>query len=143
MMETLGQAHALMAQGNREGAYALYQRLWTEATTTQDHYGACIAAHFLAHAHVEPELQLEWHVRALRAADAAGDERVRTFYPSLHGNLADVYLRLGDRVRARQHLELARASEPILQDNGSWHIVIQGLIARLSEALTGTDERVS
>ncbi len=143
MKDTLGQAEALVAQGDREGAYAIYQSLWTDATNTQDHYQACIAAHFLAHAHVEPEAQLEWHLRALRAADVVGDERVCTFYPSLHGNLADVYLRLGNRRRAREHLELARASEQVLQDNDYWHMLLQGLIERLSVALSDADESVS
>ncbi len=32
-------------------------------------------------------MQPIWHERAVQAADAAGDERARAFYPSLYANL--------------------------------------------------------
>src|SRR5438067_9497621 len=96
MIDTIGRAQDLVANGNREGALALYNALWAEATCVEDLYQACIVAHFMAHAHIEPEAQLAWHLRALQSAEAVGDERVRAFYPSLHANLGDVDLRLGN-----------------------------------------------
>lgn len=135
VMDQLGQGQALIVRGDREAACTLYEELWTEAADANDHYQACVVAHFLAHAYVEPEAQLCWHLRALRAADAVGGERVRTFYPSLHANLADVYLRLGNRTLAGEHLDLACATVHTLQDNDYWHTILQELIARLTQTL--------
>src|SRR5947209_17515315 len=87
MIDKIGQAQSLAAKGDQEGARALYGALWTEAMQTENQYQACVVAHFLAHTYVEAEAQLTWHLRALHAADAVGDERVSAFYPSLHANL--------------------------------------------------------
>jgi hypothetical protein len=59
---------------------------------------------------------------------------VPRFYSSLHANLADVYLRLGQHNQARQHVERARAVEAALPDDG-YGQMIRRLIARLSEAV--------
>jgi hypothetical protein len=100
MIDTIGRAQDLAASGDREGARALYDAFWAEAARAGDQYQACVVAHFLAHAHIEPEAQLDWHLRALQGANAVGNERVRAFYPSLHANLGDVYLRLGNLTRS-------------------------------------------
>lgn len=137
--EAIGLAQALEVRGEREAARAAYLGLWEEAARTGDRYLACIAAHFLAHAHDEAEAQLDWHLRALHAAevaDAAGDERVRAFYPSLHANLADVYLRRGDLARARAHVGHARVAEHLLADDAYGHTV-RSLIARLARDVEG------
>ncbi len=132
MIDTIDQAQALLANGDHEGAHALYEALWVEASRTQDQYQACIIAHFLAHAHVEPHAQLDWHLRALHAADTVGDERVRAFYPSLHANLGDVYLRLGNFTRAQEHINKAREIEHVLPDDG-YGRMIRSLIVRLMQ----------
>lgn len=84
MIEKIGRAQDLAANGDGDGARALYTELWDEATGSGNQYQACAVAHFMAHAHVEPESQLDWHLRALHAADAVGDERIRAFYPIRH-----------------------------------------------------------
>src|SRR5215212_1142576 len=127
LMDEIGRAQALKAQGDRAGARALYAELWAIVGDAADRYGACLIAHFMAHTQTEPAAQLQWHQRALAAAEAVGDERVQTFYPSLHANLAEVSLRLGDPAAARRHVEQARAAASNLADDGygqSVHLLI-------------------
>ena len=135
MIDKIGQAQDLAANGDREGARALYDALWTETERTGDQYQACVVAHFLAHAHVEPEAQLDWHLRALQAANAVGDERVRAFYPSLHANLGDVYLRLGNLTQAQEHIDKAHETEHVLPDDGYGRLV-RSLIIRLTQTVS-------
>jgi tetratricopeptide (TPR) repeat protein len=140
MIDKIGRAQDLAANDDRAGAYAIYNVLWAEATRAGDQYQACIVAHFLAHAHVEPEAQLAWHLRALQAADAVGDERVRSFYPSLHANLGDVYLRLGNLPQAQEHIDKARKFEHILPDDGYGRL-IRSLIIRLTQTIERDNSR--
>ena len=134
MIDKIGQAQDLATSGDHEGACALYDALWAEAARAEDQYQACVVAHFLAHAHVEPEAQLDWHLRALQAANAVGDERVRAFYPSLHANLGDVYLRLGNLTQAQEHIDKARETEHVLPDDG-YGRMIRSLILRLTQTV--------
>jgi len=119
-------------RGDRMGARARYAELWAEATRAADRYRACVVAHFLAHTYTEPAAQLQWHRRALRAAQATGDERVGPFYPSLHANLAEVYLRLDNLAAARQHLDQAREAAQGLPEAGD-RSGVQWLIDRLTQ----------
>ena len=132
MIDTIGQAQDLVASGDHEGARALYDALWVEAIRAEDQYQACVVAHFLAHTHIEPDAQLDWHLRALQAADNMGDERVRAFYPSLHANLGDVYLRLGNLTQAQEHIDKALEFERVLPDDG-YGRMIRSLIVRLTQ----------
>ena len=133
MIDKIGQAQDLAANGDRESARALYDALWAEATRAGDQYQACVVAHFLAHTHVEPEAQLDRHLRALQTANAVGDERVRAFYPSLHANLGDVYLCLGNLTQ--EHIDKARETEHILPDDGYGRLV-RSLIIRLTQTFS-------
>lgn len=127
------------AQGaGRGAARPLYEELWAAATRGGDEYQRCIVAHFMAHAQVEPEALLTWHLRALQAADAVHDGRVTTFYPSLYANIADAYLRLDDPTQAKHYIDKARAVASTLQDDG-YGRMIQGLIARVTQAVTHED----
>ena len=118
----------------REEARPIYEALWADATRAKDAYRRCVVAHFMAHAQVEPEVQLTWHLRALHAADAVHDDRVGTFYPSLYGNVADAYLQLGDPAQAQHYIDKARAVAAILPDDG-YGRMIQRLIARVTQAV--------
>lgn len=129
-------ARTLADGGDYVAARAQLDALWDEVTLARDHFHACVVAHYRAHLEETLDGLLHWHVRALAAADAVGDERVRPFYPSLHGNLADTYLCLGDAAHARQHVEQARATEHLLAADG-YGAMVHGLIARL-DAATGT-----
>jgi hypothetical protein len=142
MMDGLARAEALLLTSGRESARAHYAELWERVLHGGDQYQACVIAHFLARAQEEPEMQRDWHLRALRAAEsaqAAGDKRVEAFYPSLCGNLADVSLRLGDPAAAHDYLERARAAEHLLPDDG-YGRMIRGLIARLTREVE-SDQR--
>ena len=137
--DAIAQGQALQIAGNRVGAQANYLALWDAATREANHYQGSIVAHFLAHAQTEAAAQRDWHERALRAAEAAlaqDDKRVRAFLPSLHANLAEVSLRLGQRALAREHLAQARANEAALRDDG-YGRMMRGLIARLTQELAG------
>jgi hypothetical protein len=137
LLDMATRAQTLMVQGNRTGARALYTELWTTATATTNPYWACIAAHFLAHTHTDPTAQLDWHLRALHAADAADDARVRPFYPSLHANLGEVYLRLDNRPLAQQHIAQAQAAAALLAHDG-YGDSVRALIARVAQTLGET-----
>ncbi len=99
MIEKIGRAQDLAANGDRDGARTLYADMWAEATRAENQYQACVVAHFMAHAHIMTPGAADWHLRALHAADAVGDERVLGFYPSLYANLGEVNLRLGNLAR--------------------------------------------
>jgi hypothetical protein len=135
MMDRLARAQALAVQGHREEARALYAALYAEALGSGDPYWACVAAHFLAHMQGTAEAQRDWHLRALAAADAVGDERILAFYPSLHANLAEVYLRLNDPAQACAHLAQARAAERLPPGTGDPSVAL--LIERVTQALDG------
>lgn len=140
MIDKIGRAQDLAANGDHAGARAIYDALWAEATRGGDQYQACVVAHFLAHAHVDPEAQLAWHLHALQAADAVGDERVHSFYPSLHANLGDVYLRLGNLTQAQEHIDKARETEGVLLDDGYGRLM-RSLIIRLTQAIERDNSR--
>jgi tetratricopeptide (TPR) repeat protein len=140
MIDTIDQAQALVASGDHEDALALYDALWVEATRAENQYQACVVAHFLAHAHIEPDAQLDWHLRALQAAESVGDERVRAFYPSLHANLGDVYLRLDNPTQAQEHINKAREIEHVLPDDGYGRMV-RSLIVRLTQTVERDNAR--
>lgn len=85
-------------------------------------------------------MQLVWHLHAIQAADVVGDERVSAFYPSLHANLGDVYLRLGNLVQAQEHIDKARETESVLPDDG-YGRMIRSLITRLTQTIERDNSR--
>lgn len=92
------------AEGRSADARDLCAQAWAER---QDDFDACIAAHYLARHQASPEDTLHWNQQALNSADAVGDDRVRSFYPSLYLNMGWSYEGLGDRDEARRYYELA------------------------------------
>ena len=104
--------------GRRDEAKALLQVLWEEVKADKDEYLMIAIAHDYGHVETEPELQLPWHLEALRLIEAHHDQhRVRLFPPSAHLNVGLTYLRLGERDLAKAHLESAQQAAPILDDN--------------------------
>jgi hypothetical protein len=134
LIDHIGQAQALVIDGDRSGAQTLLACLWAHAIQLDDHYRACVSAHFLAHAHTEPALQRDWHLRALDAADAVSDARVHGFYPSLYANIAEVSLRLGDFSQSRTYVGRAQDVAHLLPDD-SYGRMIHSLIARIAAEL--------
>lgn len=92
------------AEGNSEVARSHYQRAWD---TAADDYEACIAAHYLARQQENDHEALHWNQEAIRRAEAADDERMESFYPSLYLNMGKSYEEAGDIDEARRHYELA------------------------------------
>ena len=92
-----------------DGCAARAKQLFAEAwRVSSDAYEACIAAHYLARHQQTAEEALRWNQEALRLADAAADERVSEFYPSLHLNVAYNLERLGRAPEA--YLQYSRAA---------------------------------
>jgi hypothetical protein len=113
--------------GDAAGARARLLSLWDAIGVAGDPLHRCTLAHYLADLYGDPAEALTWDIRALDAADALTDDRVKRhhgslrvdgFYPSLHLNLADNYRRLGAFDAAGRHLEAARAHAPSLPGGG-------------------------
>jgi len=103
------------AQGRPAEARASFEQAWAMRT---DDYDACVAAHYLARCHDDPQEVLRWNQEALRHADAVGDDRVAAFYPSLHLGVALANERLGDTVAARAAVERAAEHLDALPTDG-------------------------
>ncbi|MET9604375.1 hypothetical protein ABZZ17_04815 [Streptomyces sp. NPDC006512] len=125
------QGMAAEASGGADEARALFRRAWDAAA---DDYEACVAAHYLARHQPTPGATLHWNRTCLELADRVGDERVRPFYPSLHGALGRAHLELGQQAEARAHFEAgaARLAELPPGPYGDW------LRLRIAEGLRAT-----
>ena len=114
----IGQLHA----GDRDGAHALFDAIWRDMGDDPDPFHVCTLSHFMADVQNSVERELEWDLRALEAADLVTDGRaqqhhaslsIKSFYPSLHLNVGDAFLRLGDLDQASKHV---RAAESAMRD---------------------------
>ena len=91
-------------EGRIDEARALYVQAWQAA---KDDYEACVAAHYLARRQERPEDALHWNQEALLRADAVGDDRVQSFYPSLYLNMGQSHEILGNQSEASRYYALA------------------------------------
>ncbi|GGP94876.1 hypothetical protein [Streptomyces roseolilacinus] len=123
VMEAIGRAVAEGRTGDAASARRELLDLWSALGVTGDALHRCTLAHHLADLHEDPAQALAWDVRALDAADAVTEQRVRGhhpglrvagFHPSLHLNLADDYRRLGSFEAAAEHIDAARERLPDL-----------------------------
>ncbi|MCZ4103162.1 hypothetical protein G3I60_42480 [Streptomyces sp. SID13666] len=149
VMTRIGQVMMLLHGGDREEARTRFGRLWEEIGEDGDPLHRCTLAHFMADTQDDPEDELEWDLRALRAADGLSDERtgrhheslaVRGFYPSLHLNLAADYLKVGERELARNHLVRARSAAGALGDD-DYGDGLRAAIGRMELRLDGSGHR--
>jgi hypothetical protein len=136
VMRRLGAALELAQSGDRAGARLRYEEIWADVGPEGDPFHRCAVAHAMADVQDDPRDELRWDARALEAAELLTDERVadagvagpaRSFRPSLHLNLADVHLRLGDRAEAAHHVAAGRAALDALADDGYRAMVVGGL----------------
>lgn len=97
---------AAESAGRAAEAKQLFERAWNEST---DDFEACIAAHYVARHQPTADETLRWNLEALRRAEAAADERVRGFYPSLYLNLAHSLETTGSAAEALRYYSLADA----------------------------------
>ena len=145
IVEVVGLAQA----GDGDAARRRFAELWDEIGPEGDPLHRCALAHHAADVQADATAELTWDLRALAAADQVTDERaqryhdlssVAAFYPSLHLNLADVYRRLGDREKAREHISFAQDAVVALGDDGYGRLVREGIArtaARLVEEPPG------
>jgi tetratricopeptide (TPR) repeat protein len=119
--------------GRLDEARELFSQAWREH---QDDFEACIAAHYLARHQVDHQQMLHWNTLALQYAQAAGDERVRGFYPSLYLNMGYSYEVLGELDQATRYYELAAARLSDLPE-GSYGEVVRDAVQRGRERISG------
>jgi hypothetical protein len=136
VMVLVGQAIERGQQGDVAGARLLLEDAWARVGPVGDALHRCAIAHSMADVQDDPHGELVWDLRALEAAEGVTDERVAEagmpgsaegLFPSLHLNLADVYRRLGEADRAREHV--ARGSEVLdaLGDDGYGQMIAAAL----------------
>lgn len=101
-------------QGRIDDASQLYIQAWQAVSND---YEACIAAHYVARFQKNPAETLRWNLTALHHAEAAGDERVKDFYPSLYLSVGRSYELLGDEIEAQKYYALAARLGVIHQDS--------------------------
>lgn len=127
MMEQIHAAAALHHRGDRVGARARFAALWDAIGPDGDPLHRVTLAHFMADVQDEPAQELMWDLRALDAADALTDERLKShhdalsleaFYPSLHLNVAEGYRKVGELAQARVHIEIASEKVTALPEDG-------------------------
>jgi hypothetical protein len=151
IMVHIGYGIAIGQQGDRAAARALFTEVWERIGSTGDAFHRCALAHSMADVQDDPADELLWDLRALEAADEVTDERLRSagvagavrgFYPSLHLNLGEVYRKLGDWVKAWEHLGRGRDSSQALGDNDYGKMIsdaLDRLEARLQDSHAEND----
>ncbi|MGI5219964.1 hypothetical protein [Nocardia sp. CA-290969] len=140
----IGEAAQLNHGGQREEARLMLAALWDEIGGEDgDALHRCTLAHTMADAQDDVGAELVWDQRALAAVALVTDAQLTqagvamsavALYPSLHLNLSDCYRKLGDLVRAREHLAHAQATIGALGDDDYGRLIKDGL-ERLTEQL--------
>jgi hypothetical protein len=101
--------------------------LWATVGEDGDALHRCAIAHAMADVVETPEDELLWDLRALDAGVVLDDARleaagmaasVEGLMSSLHLNLADVYRRLGNAAKAREHVAASNAAIASLAGDG-------------------------
>jgi hypothetical protein len=146
IMSDIMAAIAVLQRGNRAGGRRELEAVWARIADNPEPIHVCTLAHYMADAQDNPADELAWDLRALDAAlsctddDAQRHSQVQTiaaFLPSLHLNLAEDYLKLGDMMRATHHLASARIFTDRLADDG-YGRMIRGGIRRIATRLEAT-----
>lgn len=130
--------------GRNAEARALFDQLWRRVEAgAGSPLDRCVLAHSIADAQDDATEELRWDTTALEAAGAVTDDDVvaagvgmtaAALYPSLHVNLAECYLKLGDIDRARVHLDDARHTLDALPDS-EYGALIRGGVDDLERRL--------
>ena len=102
------------SQQRYDDARALFELAWKSSS---DNVEACIAAHYIARHQTNLDQALWWNQIALARADSVRDERVQSFYSSLHLNLGMAHEKVGQTAVAHHHYERAAAHLEHIADN--------------------------
>jgi len=141
----VAEAAQITQRGDKHRARNVFQEIWDEVGEDGDALCPCAVAHGLADAQDDAREELVWDLRALKAAGEVTDARATevgmpppaSMLPSLHLNLGDVYLRLGDPASARHHADAGLAAADRLPEDGYGAMIkrgLDGLQARLTDA---------
>lgn len=143
MMIDVGDPIVKGEAGDRTGARTSLSRLWAKVGEDGDPFFRCAIAHSLADVQEDPEEELKWDLLAMKAGPSLTDERlieggvefkVEGFLPSLHLNLADDYLKMGQHPQAQKHLSEGRTFLVFLGGDG-YRQMIEGAFDRIDTAL--------
>ena len=130
----IGKLHA----GDRDQARASFTEIWRDMGGEADPFHVCTLSHFMADTQDDVRSELEWDCRALDAAHQVTDARakehhaslsIKSFYPSLHLNVGDAFLRLGNVEQARMHVLAAGAALKDLPDSPLAEMTRNGILA--------------
>lgn len=125
MLERIRSGIRLREAGKVAEARELLSGLWPDVEHG-DAFERCFLAHSLADVQEDPDDELHWDLVALDAASDVTEERAAEreipggrlgLYPSLHLNLAEDYLRLGDDAEARRQYLAGREHLHLLADD--------------------------
>jgi hypothetical protein len=142
-MTEITAAAAVLQSGDRAGARARLESVWSRIAGDPEPVHECVLSHYMADVQDDPAEELTWDLRALDAALRCTDADARrhgqtfsvvAFMPSLHASLAGDYLKLGDVTRSREHLDAAQSFESALADDSYGQLIRSG-IERLSGML--------
>jgi hypothetical protein len=142
ILEGIGAAIA-MTPTDRPGARAKLDALWLTVGDAGDALYRCAIAHAMADVQDNATGELLWDLRALDAGVLLDDARleaagmaanVASLLSSLHLNLADVYRRLGDAAKAREHVAASRAAIASLAGD-EYSAMIETALSRITFSL--------
>ncbi|WP_328410068.1 hypothetical protein [Nocardia sp. NBC_00403] len=131
-MAAITRAITLGREDSPDAARTALREIWDSLGPQGEPLHRCTVAHYLADLYEDAAQALSWDIRALDAADSMTADRasrydaqldVRSFYPSLHLNLADNYRRLGSFDAAQREIDAARNSLHTLGDDAYGAIV--------------------
>jgi tetratricopeptide (TPR) repeat protein len=121
-------AAGMAAEG--EGRAADAKALFEQARdSSRDDFEACTEAHYVARHRATPEATFEWNERVRRRAENGGDDRVRSFLPSLYLNYAHSLEQLGRTAEACRHYDLAAARLDDVPPGGYLELIRGGVTA--------------
>lgn len=143
MMDRIARGIELGQIGQRPEAVETLTQLWSELDPDGNPLHRVAVAHSLADLQDDPNIELSWDLRALEQSELVTDTQTHEagmtsgpagMQPSLHLNLADVYLRLGQPDNARVHVAEGMQHVDALNDDGYGRMIRAGL-ERVTERL--------
>ena len=147
IMERIGAAIGRLHAGERDRARDTLAAIWSEIESDPDPFHTVTLAHFMADTQDDVAEELAWDLRALEAARQVTQERaeshhaslsIKSFFPSLHLNAGDAYLRLGKLAEAREQLAAAQAALGDIGDSPLAEMTRNG-IAGLAQRIAQQD----
>jgi hypothetical protein len=154
-MEEIRAATAVLHAGDRAAARSRLEDIWSRIADNPQPMHECALSHSLADVQDDIIDELAWDLRSLEAALRCTREDIErhseaasiaAFLPSVHANLAQDYLKLGDLARSGEHLASARSFVSALPDDAYGQLVrngIEHIAARLAVAADAGGGRAS